>query len=52
MQPGPAWLCRLDRWTHRAMFSPHSQRHTTVALLPQSGTADADVSRKSTAPRT
>ena len=34
------------------MFSPHSQRHTTVALLPQSGTADADVSRKSTAPRT
>jgi len=52
MQPGPAWLCRLDRWTHRAMFSPHSQRHTTVALLPQNGTADADVSRKSTAPRT
>src|SRR5438552_16311064 len=52
MQPGPAWPCRLDRWTHRAMFSPHSQRHTTVALLPQNGTADADVSRKSTAPRT
>ena len=28
------------------MVSPRSQRHKTVALLPQSGTADADVSRK------